>query len=303
MRKGFALPLIIGLVTVIVLITILLVFFKLKNPNFKPVEVTVSGTVISNFPPKDQSDYASFTLKKEDNSQIDVLYQQGKDSCANKSSEEQGATLKTGDKVEIYGMNYGTTIQICAFQKYYIKLLEKSSLPLVTPSPTADIQKKPIDSKPMILKSFTDSKGKEKFVVLDFNKETIGNDYNNIYISLKKDDTAHAIKIVNVQGSSLDKSPFISTNSGVKYLIIAQYGPGDGQQFTLVDENGKNIGIGLQTMGLGTKIPGMYGLQFGKWIGDTTEFTITAISGNGHSYEATFDAPTGKQVGETKQTD
>jgi len=54
-------------------------------------------------------------------------------------------------------------------------------------------------------------------------------------------------------------------------------------------------------MGLGTQIPGMYGLSFGKWIDNSTNFTIKAVSGNDHSYEAVFDASTGKQVGDTKE--
>jgi hypothetical protein len=191
------------------------------------------------------------------------------------------------DEIEVRGTETATDTLSCESPDHYIRIIE----------PT----------KSITLKSFTDSIGKEKFVVMDVKLKEGGNEdyywWDSIYISLKRDETVNAVKIAEVGASSISKSPYISTSAGIKYLIIAKYGPGDSQDFILVDENGKSIKIDYSKMGLGTRIPGMYGLQFGDWVGNTTNFTIKAVSGNGHSYEATFDATTGKQVGETKQTD
>jgi hypothetical protein len=96
-------------------------------------------------------------------------------------------------------------------------------------------------------------------------------------------------------------SPAISNNQGAKYLIFELLSV-SGQDFLLIDEAGTKIEVDLSQMGLGTTIEPQYGLRFGNWIGATTTFTIEASSANGNDYEATFDAMTGKQIGETRQT-
>ena len=302
MKKGFALPLVIVLFLAISLLGLSYWQFalkskttvqdKLQEANVKQVtgkdevEVTTTGRVVdvTGGPTwvGEELDFrdTKVTIKTQEKKLLTVIIPGAKDKtrkCPNDNSPE----IYT--EIEVKGTETEKDVITCQLPQHYIKF--------ITPT------------KPITLKSFTDSIGKEKYVVMDIKKEPIGSYWDSIYIGTKEDQIEGSIKIAEVGASSIAGSPYISTNVGMKYLLIAKYGPGDGQDFVLSDENGRNIKIDFSNMGLGTTIPGMYGLHFVRWEDNTTKFIINAVSGNGHTYEATFDAISGKQIGETKVTE
>lgn len=156
--------------------------------------------------------------------------------------------------------------------------------------------------KSSVLQTFIDSLGKTKYVLYKIADDDASYSYN-IYLSSQSSLSNEAIKLfTGVQ--NIDGVPFVTSNkdnvssqSGKKYLIFDHMA--GTTEFWLFDENGNNIKVDLSKMGLGTTIPGMYGLKFGAWIPNTTNFKIKAISANGKNYEATFDATTGFQIGDT----
>lgn len=160
-----------------------------------------------------------------------------------------------------------------------------------------------------LITSFVNSKGKTQYIALRWQDEVVDGvippPYYYLSNSPAKNDEAIKLSEAHYSYTVQDKDihgPFISTNSGLKYIFL-EGGAGDGSWFYLVDETGRKIGkLDTSKMGLGTKIPGQYGLTFLRWIDGSTNFIIKAVSGDGTEYEATFDATTGKQVGETRQT-
>ena len=153
------------------------------------------------------------------------------------------------------------------------------------------------------LESFTGSNGKLKYVLLEekADKES-GMNKATIYLSSSKTDIKNAIELIDLGFVQGIRDSGISKNEGVKYILIQIDAPAEGLDYPYVfDENGKEILADLSKFGLGTKIPGMYGLSSAKWKGTLAIFTIQAISANGYTYEGDFDATTGKQIGETRQ--
>lgn len=143
-----------------------------------------------------------------------------------------------------------------------------------------------------VLKTFTGSDGVTRQII-----KTHPEEENEFVINFWLDDKL--ISTTDLDGIS---EVFVSENMGPKYILIKISGWSHTGDFVLVTEDGEEIKIDFSKMGLGTTIPGQHGLHFGNWVGSTTNFTIKAISANGNEYETTFDAITGKQVGETKIT-
>lgn len=201
------------------------------------------------------------------------------------------------------------------YQKYSTKApaetTQKSEIPYSSPSSDSKKTTEPaytdkVGTNWKTLTTFADSSGKTKYVLASTEEqkitETTTEHINNAYLSYSEQPGSPAIKIPNTSGvESYDAKA--SANPGLKYIIIIKLGiTSTPPPFLIADENGKTTDINFSKMGLGTTIPGQYGLRFGKWVGDTRTFTLNAISGDGSEYEATFDATTGKQIGETKQT-
>ncbi|MEK7523327.1 MAG: hypothetical protein AAB569_07085 [Patescibacteria group bacterium] len=169
-------------------------------------------------------------------------------------------------------------------------------------SPTSTTPKINQEVKSSVLQTFIDSLGKTKYVLYKIADDDASYSYN-IYLSSQSSLSNEAIKLfTGVQ--NIDGVPFVTSNkdnvssqSGKKYLIFDHMA--GTTEFWLFDENGNNIKVDLSKMGLGTTIPGMYGLKFGAWIPNTTKFKIIALSSNDKTYEATFDAITGFQIGDT----
>ncbi|OGY21640.1 MAG: hypothetical protein A2126_03215 [Candidatus Woykebacteria bacterium GWB1_45_5] len=206
---------------------------------------------------------------------------------------------------------------------YFTRPKESETSP-VTTTKTSTSSAKPAASsaksdekldQSLILKqvSFTNSQGKsKKFIIYKIAGET--SDYPwpkaDTYIVDEYLSKNTAVKISQLSsptynlGETLSVGEvliYVSAGPGKKFIIITTK-IAEGFAAFLLDEDGREIKIDFSKMGLGTKIPGMYNLSFGQWVGNSTQFTITAVSGNNHSYEATFEATTGKQVGETRET-
>ena len=196
---------------------------------------------------------------------------------------------------------------LIAINADFVKRIKKESspAPITSPSPTTQ-QPTPTpddaNNKQRIktLAQFKDSSGQTKYIVSGDLGYVDSAYVNIIYLSENETDISAAIKVKDIKGWDIRQKPIISNNQGKKYLLI-WLGAADAQEFILSDENGNLTEIDFSKMGLGTTIPGMYGLKQGNWVGNTIQFTIIAVSGNGHSYEATFNAGSGKQLGETKQ--
>lgn len=159
-----------------------------------------------------------------------------------------------------------------------------------------------------VISSFLDSKGNKKYLISDLKgpDNNTGEYIHNILLSDNPSNQSGVIKLLNIGSSELGKSPFISENTGTKYIIMELIGPGDGQEIAIFDESGRSITLNLykdshQTLGLGSKIKGQYYLSFRQWQDKTTIFYVDITSGEDSKYTATFNASTGKLVGEVQK--
>ncbi len=236
MKKGF--------VPIIIVLAILAIFFAILFIRQKffalPREVTIRGTVATNYLPQNPDDYAYFKLTKNNNTQTEVLYQQGKNSCANKESEKLGATLNPGDEVEVRGMDYGDQIQICSFAKYYIKLLKKGPPPPPTPSPEpspTEIQNQ--GSHISYQLDFVSSTGQNKKLILYYNLET---QKDELYISKNVFDPKTDTRVTfSEQIFDFGLQRPIQVSPGKKKFFYARAMAGDSMSVALFDEQGKVI--------------------------------------------------------------
>lgn len=189
-----------------------------------------------------------------------------------------------------------------AYQNMQLKKQLVSLQTIATSTPTPIVNQ---EVKSSVLQTFTDSLGKTKYVLYKIADENSDAYYSyDIYLASQSSLSDEAIKLFtgvnNIGGIPLISSnkDNVSSNSGKKYLMF-DHTVGDNTEFWLFSEDGKNIKVDFSKMGLGTTIPGMYSLGFNNWISNTTKFKIIALTGNDKTYEATFDATTGFQIGDT----
>lgn len=181
---------------------------------------------------------------------------------------------------------------------------EPSPQPVVqtsTDQPQTSITTSPPNNKSKTLRTFVDSKGATRHILLEAADPdpNTGEFIANIYLGNSESYTG-AKKITNVGSSDLGQSPFISKNQGTKYIVIEKLGPGDGQEIVIFDENGKLVTESLyednyKAMGVGTTIQGQIGLHFKDFLPGTSDITVEILSATGDlDYLATFNASTGK---------
>lgn len=122
--------------------------------------------------------------------------------------------------------------------------------------------------------------------------------YNNIAKNIKtqKEIESSQTPSRDPYTSDLPNKQVISSPDGL--YIVTEEKMGDYNTISIQDKQGNIIVKDLvasneKEMGLGTKIPGQYGVSFGGWsIGNN--FTLLVKSANGKEYEFQVDAKTGK---------